>query len=1135
MNTEGSMTDKTIAELALSVGMPVEKLLEQIRDAGIPKSQASEIISTKEQDVLVSYLKDKYFTNENSNFITLKRKVSSTTAKVAKTSQSKAKTINVEVRKKHTFVKPDPEQIKIEAIRKARLKNIEDIDIFLKNYFPNLDSNEIDERFILDDVGNIVNMDLSGLNINSLKMLEFINLSKLINLNLNDNNIKNLRLVNCMENIKEISIKNNPVVVVNINSGISSFDVLKNLDSRGVKTLKLNNNKLLNFELKEGFENLKILKIINNLSEIDNVSIRADFRCIEYMEFSNSKIRKFSIHKNLPDCFTGLNISDNYINFLKLPHSIFEKKKNGRYINVNLKNNNLPDLILSALKKENLEDQYKELRDIFFDVIEVNRVKLIFLGNTGVGKTTLYKVLKHEDNDYFEYEGNSTEGVNIFNYEFYESRKLIEVKGYDFGGQDYYHNTHYSFFSTNALYVLLWGNNQYIYHRAYFDRKNSNDESKTEITYPLNYWLGSVSYFINKEKELIDSKTLGGKRKYAENIKLHLIQNPNCLNDIYSPEYNLDRLTLKNKYKFISGFETFPSLTEENFLNYKVQVKDSLKNIIKNYSRVESYPKILARIEGRLKNILKKEGKFIISVDDIQFIFFEENKEIHWDGNFTQILEWLDITMSIYWISDLKLSNFFKQNRLDQEKLSVLSKYAVLDLSELNEMIHSVLLADKIDNVGMGFYKESDINSVVSEFGSGDLAKYVSAFMIYNKICFEAPNKLDGEDIYIAPNYLNNELTLSEEILLDSFDTPFVEYRFEGFYHVNIFTEVLVKYKNNLSTINNLKNVDYLLWKNKAVFFENMDAAFLLEKSKKTPLVLLDFDLGEIIDVNSAIPLDDDSNLRKPSIRISTYSKNRNPISDDFLKDMMSFIENQLLGYNYKKFALAPNEIEYVDTACIDNYLDSFDGKSTDLFTYNNRIYRSADFRLFTNRKAAMRKIFISHSTDDYREVQEFITHLQPFKREGLIDHWHCSQLIPSTVWDTEIQKNLWDSDIICMLISPNWLSNDYIFNKELMVAIERNELFRSSHNGRDIMIFPVIIKPCLWTDIHALSKFQAAPQKGKPISSYADRNEAWTDVLRKLRQVLISMNDPSFTPEVGGKLGQLYVSQYEEKLTKIN
>ncbi len=48
----------------------------------------------------------------------LKRKTTST-AKVASTS-GKAKTINVEVRKKHTFVKPDPEQIKAEALAKAK-------------------------------------------------------------------------------------------------------------------------------------------------------------------------------------------------------------------------------------------------------------------------------------------------------------------------------------------------------------------------------------------------------------------------------------------------------------------------------------------------------------------------------------------------------------------------------------------------------------------------------------------------------------------------------------------------------------------------------------------------------------------------------------------------------------------------------------------------------------------------------------------------------------------------------------------------------------------------------------------------------------------------------------------------------
>lgn len=113
------MTDKTIKELALSVGRPVEKLLEQVRDAGLPQRKADDIISTEQQDTLVTHLKKVHGLDAgNAGQITLKRKTTST-AKVASTS-GKAKTINVEVRKKHTFVKPDPEQIKAEALAKAQ-------------------------------------------------------------------------------------------------------------------------------------------------------------------------------------------------------------------------------------------------------------------------------------------------------------------------------------------------------------------------------------------------------------------------------------------------------------------------------------------------------------------------------------------------------------------------------------------------------------------------------------------------------------------------------------------------------------------------------------------------------------------------------------------------------------------------------------------------------------------------------------------------------------------------------------------------------------------------------------------------------------------------------------------------------
>ncbi|WP_151708484.1 translation initiation factor IF-2 [Acinetobacter brisouii] len=116
------MTDKSIKELAQNVGRSVEKLLEQVRDAGLPQRRADDIITTEQQDTLVSYLKKVHGQDSgNAGKITLKRKTTST-AKVASTS-GKAKTINVEVRKKHTFTKPDPEQIKAEAKAKLEADN----------------------------------------------------------------------------------------------------------------------------------------------------------------------------------------------------------------------------------------------------------------------------------------------------------------------------------------------------------------------------------------------------------------------------------------------------------------------------------------------------------------------------------------------------------------------------------------------------------------------------------------------------------------------------------------------------------------------------------------------------------------------------------------------------------------------------------------------------------------------------------------------------------------------------------------------------------------------------------------------------------------------------------------------------
>jgi len=118
------MADKSVNELALQVGRPVEKLVTQLVEAGLPARAATDLVTESEQEKLVAYLRQSHGqTVPDTTQITLKRKTVGT-AKLA-SSTGKSKTINVEVRKKHTFVKPDPaaqaaEKARLEAERKAR-------------------------------------------------------------------------------------------------------------------------------------------------------------------------------------------------------------------------------------------------------------------------------------------------------------------------------------------------------------------------------------------------------------------------------------------------------------------------------------------------------------------------------------------------------------------------------------------------------------------------------------------------------------------------------------------------------------------------------------------------------------------------------------------------------------------------------------------------------------------------------------------------------------------------------------------------------------------------------------------------------------------------------------------------------
>ena len=105
------MTQVTVKELANVVATPVERLLQQMREAGLPHTSAEQVVTDNEKQTLLNHLKGEGTKADGPRKITMQRKTTQT-LKV-----SGSKTISVEVRKKKTFVKRSPAEIEAEQQR----------------------------------------------------------------------------------------------------------------------------------------------------------------------------------------------------------------------------------------------------------------------------------------------------------------------------------------------------------------------------------------------------------------------------------------------------------------------------------------------------------------------------------------------------------------------------------------------------------------------------------------------------------------------------------------------------------------------------------------------------------------------------------------------------------------------------------------------------------------------------------------------------------------------------------------------------------------------------------------------------------------------------------------------------------
>lgn len=144
--------------------------------------------------------------------------------------------------------------------------------------------------------------------------------------------------------------------------------------------------------------------------------------------------------------------------------------------------------------------------------------------------------------------------------------------------------------------------------------------------------------------------------------------------------------------------------------------------------------------------------------------------------------------------------------------------------------------------------------------------------------------------------------------------------------------------------------------------------------------------------------------------------------------------------------------------------------------------------------------LFYSYAHEDEPLRDELAGHLKILERRGLIQAWHDRQIRPGQAWDQAIDHHLSAADLVLLLVSKDFIGSDYIWGVELAQAMQRRQAGQCE--VVPIIVRAVDIDPADADDLPFL-KLQGLPPDLKPVTSWQNRDEAWTQVAKGLRATI--------------------------------
>lgn len=120
--------------------------------------------------------------------------------------------------------------------------------------------------------------------------------------------------------------------------------------------------------------------------------------------------------------------------------------------------------------------------------------------------------------------------------------------------------------------------------------------------------------------------------------------------------------------------------------------------------------------------------------------------------------------------------------------------------------------------------------------------------------------------------------------------------------------------------------------------------------------------------------------------------------------------------------------------------------------------------------------IFISYSHKDEDFKKKLVGQIYLLELFNQATVFDPQSIQPGQEWSDEIQKSIINADIVILLISPDFLSSEYIIRHELPAILKR-------HDEKGQILIPILTQPAPLNLIPELRKFQIWPKNGRALS----------------------------------------------------